>query len=377
MIKDSNAPAAKVSRKDASLRATKSGLHEAQRRSLARLVFVVTGLLLTPYGAFQLIGGHLFVATLELLLGTGMALGGYWLGRSRSLQRWIYLYLITIFCFSVYILVMPSRSETGFVWIFMMPVLSYLLLGRVAGFLLAAPFMVAGLVAYSRQLGEIQTASEMIDLLNPIICSLALLGFIHFYELRRSQAQSKLVTLAETDALTGLANRSNFQATLDRTISESRRSETTFALVLIDLDHFKRINDSLGHDAGDRVLKHVSDCLSLRLRTTDSLGRLGGEEFGLLLRDVKPGGAYPIVNELRERLQESEMVYGDSTIALTASFGIAYWPTGALLSNELYQVADRRLYASKHAGRNTVTEQDPDSDVRDNGKVSDIAGTAT
>jgi diguanylate cyclase (GGDEF)-like protein len=105
--------------------------------------------------------------------------------------------------------------------------------------------------------------------------------------------------------------------------------------------------------------------LTERLRATDSVGRVGGEEFGLILRDATPITAFEVVDELRQRIARCELAYGEATIHITASFGIAQWPDHGRHADELFRVADRCLYRSKRTGRNRIvradSEIDPDS----------------
>lgn len=335
-------------------RGRKSGLGEAHRLRLMRMIFLSTATVLSMFAVFQFFNGNPYLALGELIISAISLFSASRIGPGCHLPRWIIGYLIPAFCFFVFIVVKPGASPTASVWIFMMPILSYLLLGRVAGFILAAPFMAFGGAYFFLQLEPIDSARIMIDLLNPIACGVTVLVFMHLYESMRADDQTKLVTLAETDALTGLANRSSFQSTLERTINQSNRSNARFALVLMDIDHFKQVNDNLGHDAGDAALRLISHCLSERLRNTDAVGRLGGEEFGLILRDVDTAGAYELVEELRQRIADSEMAYGGDKVKLTATFGIGHWPRDARRANDLYQVADRRLYGGKHAGRNVI-----------------------
>ena len=187
-----------------------------------------------------------------------------------------------------------------------------------------------------------------------VLCAILMLSFIHLYEARREEAEQKLFTLAQTDALTGLANRANFQSTLARTLAECARSGSGFALVIMDIDHFKVVNDTMGHDAGDHVLQNIGKQLTERLRTTDAVGRLGGEEFGLILRDVKLEDSFQLMDELRQRIADSELPYGDALIRVTASFGIAHYPDHAIEAESLFRIADRCLFSSKRAGRNRV-----------------------
>lgn len=342
----------------ASLEQSRSGLRDIHRRSLMRTLFLVTGSALVVFGCLQIFNGYLWLAAGEFVASAILFLGVARINRTPHLQIWIYSYLVTGFSFALFIMLAPDASVAAFVWVLMMPVLAYLLLGKKEGFLLSAPFMVAGCVAYYFHLEFIADAGGMIDLLNMVLCAVLMLGFIHLYETRREEAEQKLFTLAQTDALTGLANRSKFQGTLSRTIAESARSGAEFALVIMDIDHFKMVNDTLGHDAGDLVLREIGQRLTERLRATDFVGRLGGEEFGLILRDVEPADAFELIEELRQRIAARDVTYGEARVRVTASFGIAQWPADGREAQALFCMADRALYSGKRAGRNCIAGPD-------------------
>jgi diguanylate cyclase (GGDEF)-like protein len=343
----------------AALEHSRSGLRDNHRRTLARLLFFVTGSALVVFAVLQFFNGFPWVSAIELLASGLLFFGAQRLKTTPHLQQWIYAYLVAIFSFFIVIMLLPDASIAAFVWVLMMPVLAYLLLGKCEGMILSVPFMVVGLVVYYFFLETVGTAHGMIDLLNMVLCGVLMQVFMHMYEERREEAEQRLVDMAQTDALTGLANRSAFQSTLARTIAECERNGSGFALVVMDIDHFKLVNDTLGHDAGDHVLRNIGQCLSERLRTTDSVGRLGGEEFGLILRDVKPADAFELMDELRERIAGRELRYGETGIRVTASFGIAQWPDHGQDAETLFCVADRCLYTGKRAGRNRVAPAGP------------------
>lgn len=336
------------------LEKSRSGLRDNHRRSLMRLLFLITGTSLLVFSGLQAMNGFWWVAGSELATSALLFFGVIRLRNSPHLQRWIYGYLMVLFSFFLAIMLFPDASVSAFVWVLVMPVLAYLLLGKRAGLLLSVPFMLAGGVVYYLHLGQVDSAYRVIDLLNMMLCGVLMLAFIHLYEIRREEAEQRLVAMAQSDFLTGLANRSNFQSTLARTIAECERSGSGFALVIMDIDHFKLVNDTLGHDAGDLVLKDIALSLEERLRGTDFVARLGGEEFGLILRDVKSAGAYELMEELRQRIADRELVYGDARVRVTASFGIAHWPEHGRQAETLFRVADRCLYNGKSAGRNRV-----------------------
>ena len=159
---------------------------------------------------------------------------------------------------------------------------------------------------------------------------------------------------AETDPLTGLANRRRFDESLQRELSQSDRFGHPVSLVLVDIDHFKRVNDSHGHEAGDAVLRTVSRMLADGVRTVDLCARFGGEELAILLPQTTAAGAFELADRLRRRIAGRPVKYNDAEIAVTASFGVASYPEVVHTRDALFQAADAALYGAKHDGRNCV-----------------------
>ena len=157
---------------------------------------------------------------------------------------------------------------------------------------------------------------------------------------------------ALTDALTGLPNRRAIQDTLKRMLAQSARTVSPLAAVLIDLDHFKQINDTFGHEDGDAVLAAVGDVLASSMRMSDFAGRNGGEEFVALLPDTDVEGALEVAEKLRAAIAMIKLPRVER--AITASFGVAIHPDTAGDAETLLRLADRALYAAKNAGRNRV-----------------------
>ena len=160
---------------------------------------------------------------------------------------------------------------------------------------------------------------------------------------------------ARTDALTGLWNRRHFEVELARWLQQVDRYGGKVAIVLVDVDHFKRVNDSYGHETGDLVLQHVSAVLHEGARTVDVVARLGGEEFVLLLPSTPVEGARDVAERLRTLLESKPAALNDGTaLAVTASFGVAAYPAPVAQRNRLVPAADAALYAAKRDGRNCV-----------------------
>jgi diguanylate cyclase (GGDEF)-like protein len=161
---------------------------------------------------------------------------------------------------------------------------------------------------------------------------------------------------AVTDELTGLANVRAFTSTLDREIERGRRFEHPVGLLMIDLDDFKRVNDTYGHQQGDEVLAHVAWVLRDVSRDLDTVARYGGEELAAVLPQTDARGAALLAERMREAVEQLHVprVGGGPPIRVTASFGVASLPEHAGDRNGLIAAADAALYAAKTAGKNRV-----------------------
>ena len=162
------------------------------------------------------------------------------------------------------------------------------------------------------------------------------------------------------DELTGLYNRRYFDETLEREISRVRRSHGQLAMIMVDLDHFKRFNDEFGHKAGDTVLQALAHALEHNIRTSDVPCRYGGEEFSLVLPETSLDDARERAEHIRHRVEEMHLEYdGKPMSSMTASFGVAVFPLHAQDSTDLVRAADGALYAAKNSGRNRVEVASP------------------
>jgi diguanylate cyclase (GGDEF)-like protein len=160
----------------------------------------------------------------------------------------------------------------------------------------------------------------------------------------------QLRRLAATDGLTKIANRRTFETTLEREVARAARSAEHLSLVLLDIDHFKRLNDAHGHQAGDEVLRNVAAALSCACRDFDTAARYGGEEFAVVLPGCAPAEALVIADRLRRAVAAAPAV-----VPVTASAGVATYPDQARDASALVRAADEALYASKRGGRDRTT----------------------
>jgi diguanylate cyclase (GGDEF)-like protein len=164
--------------------------------------------------------------------------------------------------------------------------------------------------------------------------------------------------MATHDMLTGVLNARAYYEVCDQMIRIAKRSHTPYAVLFVDLDHFKSINDTHGHAAGDVVLKSVADCLAKTLRGSDALGRIGGEEFSIFLPATEIAGAREVAETIRTSVEALMPSIGDKKIKITASIGIAKNQHSDQAMLEIQQQADQAMYVAKSRGRNRVSSFD-------------------
>jgi len=174
----------------------------------------------------------------------------------------------------------------------------------------------------------------------------------------QEQLLRQLYEASVTDALTGANNREHFDNQLRMELSYARRHATDLALVMFDVDHFKRVNDTYGHPVGDEVLVEISNATRRLVRNEDVFARYGGEEFALILRGIALDGAKIVGERLRERIASLSIETDKGNVTITVSVGCASFATVTEQTAEaMVQTADKRLYLAKHGGRNRVVAE--------------------
>ncbi|HKJ53447.1 MAG TPA: GGDEF domain-containing protein [Gammaproteobacteria bacterium] len=183
------------------------------------------------------------------------------------------------------------------------------------------------------------------------------------------QQINELSALVATDALTGLFNFRHFKAMLQTEMDRSKRSGIPTSLAMVDLDHFKRVNDNYGHEIGNQALQHLADILMSEVRTTDIVCRYGGEEFAMIFPETHLNLAVKVADRIRNQIASRPLIVEDKKIAITASMGISvYMKTSVLDIDDFIESVDKYLYEAKQSGRNCICHIDY-NDLR---KVTEI-----
>lgn len=237
----------------------------------------------------------------------------------------------------------PDWSSTGRARVVAWTVLAPLV---VAAFVVCVDFTVLGPVTTGAR-----ATSIMMSVILPLLIAPPLFLFFTVKQRELAIAKEKLHVAATTDSLTGCLNRGAFIERAEALMSD--RSQAHGALLVIDADRFKVINDRYGHHVGDEALVAIADAIRGVLRRNDLFGRLGGEEFGVLLPGVDYGHASLVAERIRDAIACADLSAGGNLPELTVSVG------GALFESEmeftdLFRIADRRLYSAKDAGRNRI-----------------------
>lgn len=166
--------------------------------------------------------------------------------------------------------------------------------------------------------------------------------------------EMELRLIATTDDLTGAMTRRAIFEAAGRVLAQARRKNFDFSCAVLDIDHFKPVNDTLGHAAGDLVLQEIVNVCRLSLRTSDYIGRIGGEEFAIILQDTDEKAAFEVMERLRSGIEMHAIEFGGKKVSVTASFGVASLTPAIGSFDDLLREADTALYIAKANGRNQI-----------------------
>lgn len=330
-----------------------------RRRTLLTALLGFTILCSAIFFAITLVQGHRLVALANAVVG--LLFLGLLVATCRS-ERVFPVALVSLLLLCSLLVVVtaaPETSPTAIVWIPVLVTFCYALLGPRSGLRLGLLFFaVSGAAIYVK----VRTLPESVDpavIADATLPALVTIAFFHFWTLSRQHTDRDLLHKVFRDPLTALANRDKLEIEFEREQRRARRSGAPLSLILIDLDHFKVVNDRYGHDVGDAALVFVAELLQHRVRATDLLSRLGGEEFVVLLPDTDATGAVKVADDLRATLEAEAFHYQGNDIRLTLSAGVVELGRHGDSWLQLYRAADARLYASKRHGRNRVMSRLP------------------
>lgn len=299
-----------------------------------------------------------------ILLGFAVALMGNHLIAAISAnydwqRRGLIVLILALFA---YLISTGGENNTGPLWFYVLPPLAFFITGLKAGLILVTVCLAYALIVFQLpELPFVTTRYHPDFQLRFVATVMFTTAFCAILDHRRRQVHRELVSIAQlyeraakTDELTALPNRRAMQNQLIREISRYQRAGHHFSVILMDLDHFKEINDNFGHDAGDEVLVEFANLLRETCRGSDVVSRWGGEEFLMLLPDTSLLQALTLAERLRQMVAEFDFEYQGRPIPVTLSAGVCSISQTETIEALLKQ-ADVHLYRSKAQGRNRIT----------------------
>ena len=300
------------------------------------------------------------LALFELLVAllSGWALWRVYRPMSHQLHQQLATIYVALFGgFVLYAMNHPGVSQNIYIWISTLPLMAYLLLGSTRGLILTTGFFSLVLIIHLIRFDLAVFTEHVAAVANVVCVVMAIWGMSHAYELANEQASRQLQLMATRDHLTGLMNRSLLNQTFQQAAASTRFSHQVLGLIVADIDDFKGINDELGHDTGDQVLKVFAGILKAHDQAGDHAFRLGGEEFCLIVPATTADDLLQLAESMRQQLQDHDVHPLGKTTPVTVSCGVAISDQAARSFEQLHRAADQRMYQAKARGRNQVVSQ--------------------
>lgn len=317
--------------------------HRLSSEETLPLMLSATGAIgVLPLAIVRLRQGDWIIGVFDLLIVICMAGLGLYVWRTHRVR--MASILLAGLCAIGVVITVHLKGPVQIFWAYpTVLAVFFLLLPREA--VITCALMILGLVP--ALLGKI----EGITVSSVLITLLLTNAFAYAFAVLTTDQRDQLLRLATRDPLTGAGNRRALDERITDSIATHQRTQVDLSLLLFDIDHFKRINDEHGHDVGDDVLVRVTELVSQRIRMTDKLFRIGGEEFVILVEGDVGTVAAPLAEELRVLIENSSM---PANCAVTMSIGVAQFVAGEAQRNWLRRT-DEALYAAKNNGRNQVS----------------------
>ncbi|MFK8014701.1 MAG: diguanylate cyclase [Gammaproteobacteria bacterium] len=294
-----------------------------------------------PLAVIRLLNRDWAIGIFDLVVVVCMALLGLYVLRTHRVR--LASVLLSVLCVVGVIVTISIKGPIQVFWAYpTVLALFFLLLPREA--VLASAAMILGIVP------SLLVAVEGVTMTSVLISLLVTIAFAYAFSVLTNDQRDQLLNLATRDPLTGAGNRRAMQERLASIIAADRRARVTASMLMLDLDHFKKINDEHGHDIGDQILVRVTELIDKRIRVTDKLYRVGGEEFVILTEGDRVEVAARLAEELRALIESSEMAL---ECRVTASLGVAELGEGES-GKDWFRRADLALYEAKNGGRNRI-----------------------
>lgn len=334
---------------------------KARRDFLSRTMCAVVTILITLFAIEDIFRGNLPVAMVLCVFSITNLIAIMLYKHFHNLEVFGYYLIASCGGLCLYLAATGGTTNSGIIWAPAFPVLMFSTQRtKTATIAVFTVLLMIIAIIYTPNFPYYQASYNPFTKIASIGCYLLVAGFTLFQERARevsaysvSELTKRLCHIASTDELTSLPNRRDMVSRLDFECRRSRRTDQEFSVILCDIDHFKKINDSFGHSVGDQALQAFSNILTERFRDTDKVGRWGGEEFLIILPHTALNEAIDLATKVRKNVCQTSLLANMPNRLVTMSAGVA----SSKQSNdagELVRLADKNLYNAKNSGRNRV-----------------------
>ena len=339
-----------------------TGFEADELKGFARTIAEIEWLLVILVLLYQIVQGHTDDSAGPIYLGimvyAAFVIGFRYFNVYRDESRWkIALETWAMLGFITWVLFHTGRLESPLVNLYILTIVtSALTLGKLVTMLemalVVACYVYLGYSSTNDSLFWVTNAGDFMSQLAPMLL-VAYITTMLSADIRGALSRIKLIS--ETDELTGTYNVRAFTSIANRTHKQSLRYQHSYSVIMIDSDNLKSVNDSYGHEAGNRLLKLTVSCAQQCLRETDVFARYGGDEFIVLLSQTDAKGAYEVAERIRKSVEQTPLDTQGKQVTTTVSVGVACYPEHADDLAAIMNCADKALYASKRVGRNCTT----------------------
>ncbi|MDV2686126.1 GGDEF domain-containing protein [Alkalihalophilus lindianensis] len=274
------------------------------------------------------------------------------------MKKWIFWPVIVLFTFAPFLLMIFLERLTGtifhFVWsLYLIPTI-FIIMMYPKWRIIITTALFFSLLKYTAELTFVTflTRMDVIVLILSTLINWAIIVIVAYFRMKYEQMFLQVRALTLIDPLTNLYNRRYFDLLLENAIPHSERVDCPLTLLLLDIDHFKKVNDTHGHVCGDQALQHISQLIKDNVRSSDAYVRFGGEEFAIIMQDTSLNEGKVVAERICKQVESSPFIYKGKTIHLTISIGIALYVGEK--KEEFIERADKALYEAKRGGRNQV-----------------------
>lgn len=322
-----------------------------------RLLLLLSGLAVILFATVNYFRGKYLLFIVEMLGACIAFLLLYLLRLNPDFKHFQRIALAYVLLFCLFLLFVFAKLEvaiTAYNFVLLMPILAHLLLGCRLGFIVTFVFVLLTSIIFISHYHDHSIMINRLGFYNVVIVTILIWGLAFSYERANEQVRSDLIRMASHDFLTGLYNRTMLNDIYQHKLKKSLARQQPLSMLVADLDHFKKINDIYGHEAGDAFIRQFAAILQNQSGPNSACFRVGGEEFCVILAETDQATCYDIAERIRHATEKIPLKTDGQVITVTVSVGIVTCYDSQCSMSDLLKVADKNLYRAKQQGRNRV-----------------------